>query len=135
MKTLNASRITMHTLVGYSGNKFPMGGKGGNCFSVETDGGELRIVNFGMENLEHLISLGLKWPIRVEDIGSGRGVINDGRIGDRWYSDRFCEACCPKDLIPLPQRLVQLRQIQRGDRKEEGEWITCNMAHKPPQFP
>jgi len=117
MKTFNAIRIAGQTLVGSFG-EFPR--KGGNCFSIENeDDKEYRILNFKIENLEELIRRGeLSWPIKCESLSEYSAVVNDGRIPDDWYMDHFCEVCTPLDLLPLPQRLKHLRDIQRGDRTE-----------------
>lgn len=117
MKTFNAVKITHQTLVGSSG---PFPRKFGNCFGVESeDGKDYKILNFKVENLEELIKRGeLSWPIQCEALSERSAVINDGRIPDDWYQDHFCEVCTPHSLLPLPQRLKQLRDIQRGDRVE-----------------
>lgn len=117
MKSFNAIRDTGQTLVGSFGD-FPR--KFGNCFSVEDeDGKNYRILNFKIENIKELVRRGeLSWPIKCEALGEHSAVINDGRIPDDWYMDHFCETCTPLDLLPLPQRLQQLRDIQRGNREE-----------------
>ena len=117
MKTFNAIRVNGQTLVGSSG-AFPR--KFGNCFGVESeDGKDYKILNFKVENLEELIRCGeLSWPIQCEALSERSAVINDGRIPDDWYQDHFCEVCTPRSLLPLPQRLKQLRDIQRGNRVE-----------------
>ena len=117
MKSFNAIRITGQTLVGSSGS-FPR--KFGNCFSIEAENGKnYRILNFKVENIKELIKRKvLSWPIKCESLSEHSAVINDGRIPDDWYMDRFCEVCTPIDLLPLPQRLKHLRDIQRGKRIE-----------------
>jgi hypothetical protein len=82
------------------------------------DGQEYRIVNFGYENMQELQRRGLTWPVTCKVIGGRTAVINDARIGDRWYDNRYCEVCCPQDLLPPQQLLQHERAIERGDRKE-----------------
>lgn len=118
---INATGITSQTLVGYMRRSFPIEGSGGNCFSVSYEGGDehdLRIVNFGKENLDELMRLGLTWPVRCVRLGPNHAVVCDGRIGDRWYSTKFCSTCTPSAYIPLPQRLDELRMMHRGERTE-----------------
>lgn len=132
---INALRITSQTLVGYNSTSFPIPGKGGNCFSVDTDGAdEVRIVNFGCENIRELIRQGLKFPIKCHKIAPGLAAICDGRIGERWYSDRFCEVCTPRDLLPLPQRLVHWRSIDRGEREEHDRYTKSIIGKTGAEF-
>ncbi len=131
MKSFNAIRTTSQTLVGSSGS-FPR--KFGNCFSVESeDGYSYRILNFKIENLEELTRRGeLSWPIKCEALSARSAVINVGRIPDDWYMDHFCEVCTPLDLLPLPQRLKQLRDIQRGKRIEhDNGMVTIKIGPVP----
>lgn len=113
-----AVATTCQTLVGYTTNTFPM--KSGNCFSVKcSDGSGHRIVNFCIENLQELLNREiLEYPIKIGVLREGIAVIHDERIPDEWYDKRFCEVCCPSDLLPVPQRLQHLRDIASGDRKE-----------------
>ncbi len=83
LETRNAVHVTESTLLGYGPRTEP--GVGGNCFSVEFEGGGgARILNFKLENLEALIKHhGLTWPIKVgliEFEGKTYGVIQDERI-------------------------------------------------------
>jgi len=112
--TTNAVAITGHTLVGYNTDEYPI--KRGNCFSVETeDGKNYRILNFGLENLEHLLAeKGLTWPVKIVVLGERHAALSDERIGDRWYQSKFCSVCTPRDLIPLPQLLENDRDEARG---------------------
>ena len=136
MRTLNAIGIGGRTLVGYDGN-FPR--RHGNCFSLYTDGPSYDIVNFNAENLDYLLRNGLFWPIKIVVLGAGIAVINDERIGDRWYQDRFCEVCTPRDLLPITQRLEEERRIALGSmsRKEceaEGRKFTIvSINHNGPK--
>jgi|GEM_PF-6565017 hypothetical protein len=102
---LEATDIESTTLVGFN-----------NCFSVQlSNGGCANIVNFYLETLEELLKEGVVvWPIKVSILGGKTGVINDARIPDDKYNDRFCEVCCPIDLLPVNQRLTKSRAIQCG---------------------
>lgn len=116
-KDKNAIQITFQTLVGHWAEKFPY--PSGNCFSVEFDDGtQARIVNFGVENLREAIKRGVNYPIKCRLIDEKHAIIHDERIPDNWYKDLWCECCCPKELLPLPQKLVHERQILQGARKE-----------------
>ncbi len=94
-----------------------------NCFSVLTTSGQhYRIVNFNHRNspfddhtgLETLLKNGLTWPIKIAILGPGTAVIQDERIANEHYLTRFCEVCCPMDLLPIPQRLHKAREIAKG---------------------
>lgn len=116
---LNGIEVGGSTLVGYLAREFPISGNGGNCFTMILENGlSLQILNFGLENLEELVRRGLTWPVKVIRISGDYGVVCDGRIGDRWYNQEPCSVCTPADLIPIPQRLKQLRRCERGVRKE-----------------
>ena len=117
MKEHFGTRVTMHTLVGVGGNSYPL--QHGNCFSLATtEAKDFRIVNFVLENFEELRRRGLNGPVRILEIGEHTAVINDERIPDYWYNEAFCEVCCPRDLLPLPQLLQHKRDIYRGRREE-----------------
>lgn len=106
----------------------------GNCFGVEfEDGTHGRVINFSIENLEKLIKLGLTWPVQCLRVGPVT-VIHDGRIGERWYSEGFCEICCPRDLLPIDQRHAQLRDILRGRRVERPGSISITIGKSFAQF-
>ena len=135
MKEVQATAVLGHTLVGYSTDTFPISGRGGNCFSVATNDGRLRILNFGYENLEELQRQGLSWPLKCIKLDEGLGVVADNRIGDRWYSATFCEACTPRNWLPTPQRLRQLREIDRGARDESRVDMVSFKSVLLPQFP
>ena len=132
--TINAIETGMHTLVYYGGKDFPL--PRGNCFSVKAENGKYyRIVNFGFENLQHLCKeKGLTWPIKISCIGPEHAVINDERIGERWYQSEFCTTCTPHDLLPLPQQLKEYRCEARGGRrtiKGDDFDIVCIPANPP----
>lgn len=91
----------------------------GNCFSVAVnDHIEYKIVNFNLENLEELMARGLTWPIRIAAISPHHALLDDPRIGSRWYQNEWCIICTPRELLPASQRMEQLRAIERGDRVE-----------------
>lgn len=87
-----------------------------NCFSVLTkEGNCYNVVNFHLEDLEKLLAAGtVQWPIRIAVIGVRTGVFNDPRIDEEHYLKRFCEVCCPSDLLPIHQRLEKSRRIMDG---------------------
>ena len=121
--TVEATGIYSQTCVGVIGGQYPL--PVGNCFSVLCAGHTLciSIVNFCLENLQELLRRGVvAWPIAVHvmDADRGIGVIHDARIPHAWYSDRYCEICCPRDLWPLPQRLAFERDIATGRVREIG---------------
>lgn len=111
----NAIAVGEQTLLGVLGNDFPLGS--GNCFSVECDDGSAyRIVNFVLENLKELLHRGLTWPVKILVLEGSTAVLHDERIHSSWYRDDFCPCCCPQTLLPLPQRLQQMRKEARGHR-------------------
>lgn len=107
----------------------------GNCFTVKCDDGKwYRIVNFNHENLEALEKKGLTWPIECEALSGNVAVIMDGRIGERWYQERYCEVCTPRDLLPITQRQRHARDVIRGRREESEGFITIRMDRDYAQF-
>jgi hypothetical protein len=116
---LIAISITTTTLVGVCTHRYPV--PHGNCFSVKVKGEEkdYRIVNFYCENLEHLIKEKLlEWPINIVKLCDRTAFIHDIRIPDCYYTDRFCEICCPRDFLPLPQQLRIQRDLESGKLTE-----------------
>lgn len=136
---IDALHTTSQTLVGVHG-KFPY--EHGNCFSVAaSDGQQYRIVNFVVENLEGLQQYGIKAPWKIRPIGSGCAVIVDSRIPDVCFTNRFCESCTPKELLPYPQRLRIERAIDNGSRVETKHSIRMgqgptleSIGAKPPRW-
>lgn len=118
MEKKQAVRITTVTLVGFINYEFPM--EHGNCFSMKTDDDkEYKIVNFNYENFKELLERKvIEYPVTIGVIAERTAVILDSRIPNDWYSDTFCSTCTPMDLIPLPQRIKQLLDIDRGLREE-----------------
>jgi hypothetical protein len=108
---------TTHTLVGVGigpSTKFPI--SWGNCFSVMCDHQiQYRIVNFNYENLQYLlVHKMIQFPIQILVLAGTVAVFHDFRIEYDWYSDRFCETCCPEDLLPIPQQLKIQRDKDAG---------------------
>jgi len=133
---MKATAITSHTLVGIQKSDFPL--KRGNCFSMRTqDNDEYRIVNFSVENLEWLMERGLTFPIEIDPLDAihHAAVIIDPRIPDEFFDMTFCEVCCPKELLPQPQKLRIARQVKQGFRIEEqgGKfgWIRYDHTKRP----
>lgn len=126
-----ATNITSVTLVGVNTSKFPV--SRGNCFSVNTESGkEYRIVNFSVENLEYgLKKKFIEWPIKILPLSDYVAVIHDERIDEAYFDNRYCEVCCPKDLLPPQQRLAHERAIACGARVEGERIISFNHQKLP----
>ena len=125
------------TLVSYFG-EFPR--KYGNCFTILADGEYYRILNFNYENLQHLIKTDVvSYPIQISILRDQFAVIVDPRIPDEYYRNKFCTSCTPEDLLPVPQRIHQILEVQRGNRKEipfemgslKGKMIKTNVKEQP----
>lgn len=130
-KHVKAFAIGGRTCLGSSGT-FPR--EHGNCFDLLTENGKsYRIVNFIAENFDYLRKKGLKWPVQMAILdGSNAAALNDPRIGDRWFQDRYCEVCCPTELLPLPQILRHRRMECWGEREGTGEgWVKQKMISTP----
>jgi len=112
------TNITTVTLVGYIKDTYPM--ERGNCFSVEcSDKQGYRIINFNYENLKELIKRKIiNFPTKISTLSESVAIIADERIPNEWYSNRFCETCTPKNLLPLTQQLQHFLDIERGIRVE-----------------
>lgn len=133
-----AHTLGSQTLVGVGRVERPS--ESGNCFGVfaqkvtrdDIIGGvveEYKIVNFNAENLNALVALGLTWPIQCKLLAGRTAIIHDPRIGERWYSRRYCEVCCPRSLLPLPQIQIHERDIMRGVRVEGEHCVTINLKN------
>jgi hypothetical protein len=133
MNTIKAAHMGWKTMIGVCKDVYPL--DNGNCFSVYTkEGDEYKIVNFSAENLEQLEKMGLSWPIDIIVLKGHTAVINDKRIGDRWYLKEFCEICCPTGLLPITQQLKNKREEEReGTRDEKGRVTLYTLEN--PQFP
>ena len=126
---LYATSVAGHTLLGVSGS-FPL--DYGNCFTVHASDGETyKIVNFVLENLEKLSELGVGFPFKMRIIRGRVAVINDERIPDDWYQGKFCETCCPVDLLPITQQLRRERHIACGAIEEHNGFTTWNASKLP----
>lgn len=106
----------------------------GNCFSVlDKKGEKYNIVNFYHENIEKV-----EFPIKIRVLGGNTAIIADEKINDDLYNDRFCTCCCPKNLLPLPQKLKYELNVKRGVIKEhkvivngkETNWISYEVKRK-----
>jgi hypothetical protein len=133
------------TMVGFS-NKGEPPYESGNCFGVyrqkvtrdDVISGSVtqyKIVNFNADNLDALLKLGLKWPIQCKVLLGRIAIIHDPRIGERWYSNRYCETCCPTDLLPITQIQRHERETMRGDREEGDGFVKLRIPFRPPEFP
>ena len=126
---LKATAVTSHTLVGVWGDP-PL--SHGNCFSMTAeDGNEYDIVNFVYENLEALQAAGLTWPVDIRVLAGRIAVVHDRRIPHDWYQVRFCEVCCPKALLPLPQTLRHEREVMQGVREEHNGYVMMRFGVEP----
>ncbi len=109
--------------------------KRGNCFSVITDNGgerkEYRIVNFNFENLEALLSKGLTWPIRIMLKSPTVAIIYDTRIPYNWYQEQYCTTCCPHNLLPEPQQVQNILEMECGFQIREQRSIRYDYSKQP----
>jgi hypothetical protein len=133
MKTINAKRISGWTLIGVNVNNYPV--PHGNCFTVETEGKDYKIVNFSLENMEELNRLGVEFPVKIHLLNDSRAIIHDERIPTSWYDDRWCEVCCPESLLPYPQRLTHDREIMQGVRTEHNGGTAIDFTKRPTLHP
>jgi len=131
-----AVRTAEVTLMGTLRTDYPM--ESGNCFSVETDDGRhYRIVNFVYENMKEAFRRGtsddrwrpgVEWPLKCLEIGNGTAIVHDLRIPTDWYAQRWCECCCPHDLLPMPQRLTTALRRESGEetvKMASGITVVC----------
>jgi hypothetical protein len=139
-KYLSAIKMGCQTLVGHLETDFPR--ERGNCFDLSVDGErEYRIVNFNAENFQELLKRGLTYPIKIIQIAGHTAIIHDERIPHDWYQSRWCECCCPSELLPLTQQLKHHREELTGERKVfrgESLGMPCDMVRidtsKAPKF-
>lgn len=141
----DAQSLGSQTLVGYHPTA-PRPQDNGNCFGVFANDGvtaeqiinqtvaEYRIVNFNVENLNALLKLGLTWPIRCKLIAHRTAIIHDPRIGERWYSKRYCESCCPREFLPITQKQERERDVLRGVIVEHEKFVQIDPGKKA-EFP
>lgn len=117
--TVDGLQAICTTYVGYFSKDFPM--SNGNCFSIKTKEHQYKILNFGYENLEHLLVqkqidliTDLDWPIQIHPVSDNHAVIHDDRIPHDYYDKDFCTICTPFELLPLPQQLYRARCVLTG---------------------
>jgi len=113
-------KVGMVTMIGIIADQYPI--DHGNCFSViECDNdsyNEYRVVNFVYENYVKMLEDKLiELPIQIKLISENECVIHDYRIPDCWYSEHWCEVCCPRNLLPENQKLKFDRKVMSGDIK------------------
>lgn len=104
-QTVNAIKVDYYTLLANN-----------NCFAVVCEDGKgISIVNFYYEKLERLLKENIiNWPVKISILDGDFGVINDSRIPEDEYNIRFCEVCCPMDLLPIQQKLRRFREVEKG---------------------
>lgn len=123
--SLNLSTIEVHS-IGYCTS---MGFN--NCFDLEDDkGNSFRIVNFYLENFELLLKNNtISYPVTIHILNSIRkiAVLLDPRIPLKFYNDKFCKVCCPKELLPMPQLIEETLLMRKGivtyEKLEDGTVI------------
>lgn len=106
---------------------------GGSCFTLmDGDGIDYKIVNFCYENFDHLnrnLRI-LTFPVNIISLrtydNSGIAILKDDRIPENYYSSRYCEACCPMDLLPKIQKEQLENDIKNGIRNKNGSFILNN---------
>jgi hypothetical protein len=99
-----------------------------NCFSLRgTQGLVYRVLNFKLENLDRAMhAAGIDFPIKLGVYGRGTlALVMDPRLDQRFYEEHLCEVCCPREMLPLTQRLRVQLEIERGKRLivPGGEWV------------
>ena len=113
LRSSKFSRVGSVTLLGVDTSAYPV--KRGNCFSVQIDDAEYKVINFNHENLMFLIQLGLKLPVEIlVDDETKRAFIHDTRIKDKWYDKDVCEICSPMKFWSAAQLLRRQRDIDAG---------------------
>lgn len=129
--------VSTHTLVWYARDGVKPPWRSGNCFSV-VDGWEkqeYRVVNFFYENYQQLETYGVEPPYRFEAIGPSTCVLADGRIPKKWYSNIWCETCCPAELLPEPQKLQRRLMYMRGELRDTGKVTIHDFSKTPTLHP
>lgn len=126
---LKAEYVTSVTLVGICIDNYPV--SSGNCFSVHTKSGDYRIVNFSHENLEEIIRRGINFPMTILTISNRVALIHDERIPNNWYDMRYCEVCCPEQLLPIQQQLTHDREEKQGVRKVSSNVLRFDRSKCP----
>jgi len=129
--TVKAVSIGSQTLVGYmKSDGRPL--DHGNCFSVTSETGEhYKILNFNVENLNYLISIGISMPVDIHVMSDRHAVIHDARIPHEWYSKTFCTTCCPESMLPIAQRLANAREVLQGVRTYHEAYVSIAPGMRP----
>lgn len=84
-KTINATAILGRTLLGEN-KKGPYPLIFGNHFCMlANDGKEYFIRNFRVENLEHLLTKTIDFPIKIIPLNEKEAIISDERISKNYY--------------------------------------------------
>ncbi len=125
--------IGMQTCVGVPSGKFPL--SHGNCFSMNAEGKDYRIINFCCENLREAQNRGVEFPIKLKKLkectSEGIAIVFDERIPHSWCSDHYCEVCTPKDLLPHNQQMSHERAIAGGWEKHHGSCTSYDWSKEP----
>lgn len=130
MKIASAFSVVSHTLLGVFKNEYPV--LSGNCFAVEaTDGQHYGIVNFNLENWEEVLRRGIELPIQIAIVHKNVAIVHDERIPHEWYSEYWCELCCPDQFLPVTQKLRHDREIRSGFRTDHGHSIQFDPSKSP----
>lgn len=126
------------TLVGFWGD-YPR--ERGNCFSLYNNdkSKSFKVVNFNVENLEHLLATNVvRWPIKIQKLSDRHAIVKDDRIPSNYYSDNYCQVCTPLSLWPEKQLLARQAKIDSGELKikvcDNGmiiETVTVKAAPRP----
>ena len=119
MRIIKATGWGGSTLVAFSKHKFPIEGRGGNCFSlIAADKEYYEILNMGLENLEFLFEKDtVSWPLKLLRLDAKHALVYDPRVPDSFYRTAFCDCCTPERLMPLPQRIAKRMAMARGQIK------------------
>jgi hypothetical protein len=114
--------ITSQTLVGSSG-KYPR--QHGNCFSMDVgEEKDCRIVNFLVENLEHLLKKKvITYPIELKLLSPRTAIIIDNRIPESYYQKDYCTICCPKEYWLQEQKDEWQQKIDNGEIIEKDGFV------------
>jgi hypothetical protein len=127
LSIINATAVTSQTLVGHFFDEEQGLYPSGNCFSMKDENGDTyKILNFGIENLDLLLEMGiLEFPVKIHPLSERHAVILDERIPNRFYWSSLCSSCTPIELLPIPQRIKHELRFKRGhSRNVEGVVMT-----------
>lgn len=96
---------------------------------------DFRIVNFNLENLEYLRKNGLELPLKLVPISAHLAIVHDERIPHEFYDERWCEVCCPEELLPSPQQARLKRQEASGERTVHRGDVFTSVSYDPSKRP